>query len=233
MLAAFLVQKTADSFFSANFLGLLGLVPQLAIMNGYVWQIFTYALLHADVTHLVFNLLLLVFVGSELEAIWGKRRFLIFFFFCTAVAGLTYLLLQLAFWSGNQPLVGASGGLYGLLVAYGMVFGDRVLLLMMLFPLKARHFIWVLAGIEFLTGVFSGAPSGALGSFAHLGGMVGGLAYLYGRGWWLVRQKRQGGGSGAKRRPSHLRLVPKDGGTKSSGQSSGSSGDDQGPPTWH
>lgn len=238
MLATFLVQKTADQFFGADLLGLLGLVPQSVVLQGFVWQIVTYVFLQADVTHLILNLLLLVFIGSELESVWGRRRFLLFFFFCSTMAAMTYLALQILPWNGNgwsghQPLTGASGGLYGLLLAYGLVYGDRVLLLMMLFPLKARHFIWVLAGIEFLTGVFSGAPGGAMGSFAHLGGMAGGFVYLYGRGWWLVRQKHRAGQAKgrAKARAGHLRLVPKGG--SSDRPKDRDAGDDGRPPTWH
>ncbi len=229
-LAAFIVQKSADQFMGFDLLHMFGLVPRSAIMEGRLWQLFTYVFLHGDVSHLVLNLLLLVFIGSELESVWGRRRFLIFFFFCSSVAGLFYLLLQLVFWQGNAPLVGASGGLYGLLLAYGLVFGDRVLLFMMLFPMKARHFVWVLAGVEFLSGVFSGAAGGALSSVAHLGGMVAGFGYLYGRGFWLVWQKRRAEAPKSSRprakagvgRASHLRVVGKkdeDG--------------DEPPKTWH
>lgn len=227
-LAAFVIQKSADQFFGSNLLASLGLVPSLAVSEGYLWQLLTYSFLHADVSHLVLNLLMLVFIGSELEALWGRRRFLLFYGFCVAMAGLAYLLLQALFWGGNAPMVGASGGIYGLLLAYGLVFGDRVLLFMMLFPMKARHFIWVLAGVEFMTGVFS--PGGALSSVAHLGGMLAGFVYLYGRGWWLIRQRKEASGGGGKGRGSrqkarHLKLV------KSSGKSQDE--DDETPKTWH
>ncbi len=141
-----------------------------------------------------------------------------------AVAGLAYLVLQLMVWQGNAPMVGASGGIYGLLLAYGLIFGERVLLFMMIFPMKARQFIWVLAGVEFLSGLFSQGGGGAMSSVAHLGGMAAGFIYLYGRGWWLVRQRRQGAkpGIGSKKpQPKHLRLVRKD------------ESDDGTPPTWH
>ena len=99
-----------------------------------------------------------------------------------------------------------------------------MLLFMMIFPMKARHFIWVLAGVEFLSGLFSQAGGGAMSSVAHLGGMAAGFIYLYGRGWWLVRQRRQGAkpGIGSKKpQPKHLKLVRKD------------DSDDGTPPTWH
>jgi membrane associated rhomboid family serine protease len=79
-------------------------------------------------------------------------------------------------------MVGASGAIYGCLMAYGLLFGERVLLFMMLFPMKAKHFIWVLAGVEFLSTVFSGR--GGLSSAAHIGGMLAGVGYL-----WFTRNR--------------------------------------------
>jgi len=222
-LAVFVLQKGFDQFLGTHLLGILGLVPN-AVANGAIWQLFTYAFLHADVSHLVLNLLMLAFIGSELEVVWGSRRFLIFYFFCAAMAAVFYLVLQLLFWQGSVPMVGASGGIYGLLMAYGLLFGERVLLFMMLFPMKARHFIWVLAGVEFLTGLFSGVAGGALSSVAHLGGMAGGFAYIYGRGVWLISRRNRSSG-GASRKPksknSHLKLVVNQG------------SDDGGAKTWH
>ena len=97
---------------------------------------------------------------------------------------------------------------------------------MMLFPLKARQFIWVLAGVEFLTGLFSGAPASGMTSLAHLGGMAGGWVYLFGRGWWLSRQRVGSSGKapskGKSGKAGHLRLVSKDGFPE-----------DEGPKTWH
>ncbi|MEN9723263.1 MAG: hypothetical protein RJB38_1249 [Pseudomonadota bacterium] len=220
----FIGEQVALSFLGWDLTRALGLVPQ-SVAGGALWQLLTYGFLHADVTHLVLNLLMLVFIGNELEEVWGVRRFLLFYFFCVVFAGLTYLGLQLLVWQGNVPLVGASGGIYGLLLAYGLLFGERVLLFMMLFPMKAKHFIWVLAGVEFLTGLFSGTPGAALSSVAHLGGMAGGFLYLYGRGWWLIlRRKRESSKRTDRLGKSHLKLVVND-------RDRGNKNDD--PPTWH
>jgi membrane associated rhomboid family serine protease len=237
MFGAFIVQQTADQFMGGNIRGIFALIPYGFVNELKVWQIFTYSFLHADVLHLFLNLLMLAFIGGEIEAMWGTRRFLTFYFFCVAAAGFVYLMLQVFVWKEgllHSPMVGASGGIYGLLMAYGLIFAERVLLFMMLFPMKAKHFIWILAGVEFMSTVFSGR--GGLSSAAHLGGMVAGFGYLYARAAMSLAQKRrQAGLDWAGRKPvkkkkkaGHLRLVtPKP----------GASGDDEdessNPKTWH
>jgi membrane associated rhomboid family serine protease len=216
MFAAFIVQHTLDQFMGGNLLSVFALVPYGFVNELRLWQIFTYSFLHADVLHLFLNLMMMAFIGGELEGVWGTRRFLIYYFFCTASAGFLYLLLQIFLWKEGllyTPMVGASGGIYGLLMAYGLIFSERVLLFMLLFPMKAKHFIWILAGVEFMSTVFSG--KGGLSSAAHLGGMVAGFSYLYARAAFTVAKKRkQAGLDWAGRKPSkkkkktqHLRLV--------------------------
>lgn len=213
-LAVFVIQHTGDQFFGANFVGWLGLVPAGIVNEHRFWQLFTYPFLHGDVMHLVLNLMMMVSVGGELESTWGSARFLRFFFVCTVSAGIFFLLLQLMVWkdfSLQSPMIGASGGIYGLLMAYGLIFGERVLLFMMLFPMKAKHFVWVLAGIEFLSSVFSGR--GGLASAAHLGGMVAGFAYLWSRARLLVARQQwsdyrvQSQKAQKRRKAKHLKLV--------------------------
>lgn len=210
---AFVVQQTGDRY-GANFLGWLGLVPYGFVVEHRFWQIVTFAFLHGDVMHLFLNMMMLVFIGGELEATWGTARFLRFYFLCSVSAGLLYLILQLVFWgdAGLQtPMVGASGAIYGLLMAYGLLFGERVLLFMMLFPMKAKHFVWILAAMEFMTTVYAGR--GGLASAAHLGGMATGFLYLWGRAAWVVFHKRHAEGRKLSRREKkrkaaeHLRLV--------------------------
>jgi len=225
--AAFIVQQSADRFMGANLQGVFGLVPASFMNRGYIWQLFTYPFLHGDPLHLFLNLMMFVFIASDLEALWGRKRFLIYFFFCSTFAGVLYLLLQFWVYGGAglyTPMVGASGAIYGLLMAYGLLFGERVMLFMMLFPMKAKHFIWILALVEFMTTVFSGRSG--LSSAAHIGGMVAGLGFL-----WLERQAKLRGaggifaGRGTLKRSTkkkHLKLVINKG------------DDDQDPPkTWH
>lgn len=232
---AFVVQNTADQFFGGNLLSIFALVPNGFLLEFRFWQIFTYPFLHGDVMHLFLNLLMLAFIGGELEAVWGTPRFLRFYFFCSTVAGVLYLLLQVMVWGGSglyTPMVGASGAIYGLLMAYGLLFGERVLLFMLLFPMKAKYFVWILAGVEFMTTVFSGR--GGLSSAAHLGGMAAGFGYLWVAAAARVRKKQAAQASGSaftrrkKKKKNHLRLVsPKD----------AEPGDDddinRGPKTWH
>lgn len=215
--AMFLVQHTLEfDFIGWNVTGWLGLVPSSVILQFRVWQLVTYSFLHHDVMHLFLNLMMLAFIGGEVEAAWGTRRFVRFYLVCTVVAGLSYLLLQMFMWSDGAmqiPMVGASGGIYGLLMAYGLMFGERTLLFMMLFPMKAKHFIWILAAVEFMSTVFSGRQG--LAGIAHIGGMVAGVAFLWGRAAWVVWERRRGTaparrGSKAERKrkaAEHLKLI--------------------------
>lgn len=178
-LGLFVFQQVMDRWLGGHILGVLGLSATGFLMKFNVWQIVTYSFLHGDVSHLVLNGLMLVVIGSELETVWGTSKFLRYYFASVIFAGFSFLTLQLVFWqpdSLGMPLVGASGGIYGLLVAYGILFSERTLLFMMLFPMKAKMFVWVLAGVEFMTTVFS--PGGGLSGMAHLGGMMGGFLYL-------------------------------------------------------
>ena len=239
--ATFIIQHTYDQFFGGHLLGWLALIPSAVVNQGWFWQLFTYAFLHADVLHLFLNLMMLVFIGTEIEAVWGRARFLRFYFFCSVSAGLLYLVLQTFIWKESglyTPMVGASGAIYGLLMAYGLIFGERTLLFMLLFPMKAKHFVWVLALIEFMTTVFSGR--GGLSSAAHLGGMFAGFAYLWVKASVQIAKKRKLSGGGldpfgfkAKKKAkakSHLKLVI-DNEREAAHVEDDDSG--QGPKTWH
>lgn len=237
----FIVQQTIDQFFGGDLVGWLGLIPSSFVLGHRFWQIFTYSFLHGDVMHLFLNLMMLAFIGPDLEAAWGQRRFLQYYFFCATAAGMFYLVLQILA-SGGQglhtPMIGASGAIYGLLMAYGLIFGERVMLFMMLFPMKAKHFIWVLAGIEFMSSVFSGR--GALAGAAHLGGMAAGFCYLWAWATWARMKKRrsEGGGRGGRRRKSskreHLKLVINNDEGGPGNKPFGDGDDfDNNPKTWH
>ncbi len=232
----FLVQQSIDQFFGGHLLMYFGLVPRGFMFEGRVWQIFTYSFLHADPLHLILNMMMLVFVASDLEFQWGRKRFLQYYFFCAVSAGMLYLLLQLWIWGGSgieQPMVGASGAIYGCLMAYGILFGERQLLFMMLFPMKAKHFIWVLAGVEFLSTVFSGR--GGLSSAAHIGGMLAGLGYLWVQARMLAAKRNEASGS-SKKKPATRFGIPKKKHLKLVIDNKGDGGDDDRDPddhTWH
>jgi rhomboid family protein len=154
--------------------------PQFA-----VWQVVTYAFLHGGLTHLLFNMLGVYMFGADLERVWGSRRFLIYY----AVSVLSAAIAQLGFAAlvgSPVPAIGASGGVFGLLLAFAMVFPQRtVMLIFPPIPMPARTFAVVYGAIELLLGV-TGTESG-VAHFAHLGGMVGG--YLLIRSWRSHRRR--------------------------------------------
>ena len=212
----FLTQQTVDRFMGGDMIGWLGLIPSGFVMGFRFWQIITYSFLHADILHLVLNMMMLVFIGGELEQAWGTKRFLIFYTVCVVSAGLFYLVLQL--WGSGAglavPMVGASGGIYGLLMAYGILFSERTLLFMMIFPLKAKQFVWILMGVEFFTTLFSGRAGAGLSSAAHLGGMIAGFSYLYLRATWILYQRRRKEGATRQSSPRRKTIFPVKGGPK-------------------
>ncbi|MGJ7487301.1 rhomboid family intramembrane serine protease [Variovorax sp. LT2P21] len=145
------------------------------------WQVLTYAFLHGGLSHLVFNMFGLFMFGAELERVWGSKRFLVFYFASVIVAALTQLLV--AAWSGSpNPTVGASGGLFGLLVGFAMLFPHRrIVPLIPPIPMPAWLFVVIYGVIELFLGV-TGSMSG-VAHFAHLGGILGGwLTLRYWRG---------------------------------------------------
>ena len=146
------------------------------------WQVLSYAVLHGDTLHLFFNMLGLWMFGSELEQMWGSRRYWQFLLAAVLVAALTQLLIT--FVAGSPvPTVGASGALFGLLLAFGMLFPNRTIMpLFPPIPMKARNFVILFGGIELLMGVWGGS---GIAHFAHLGGMLG--------GWLMIRHWRRSG----------------------------------------
>jgi membrane associated rhomboid family serine protease len=179
--------------------------------------------------HLLLNLLVLAFVGSDIEAVWGRRKMLLYYFYCTTLAGLFYLLVQFGISNPlylSLPMVGASGGIYGLLLAYGILFPEREMLLMMLFPMRAKQFVWVLAGIEFLQALYSG--QGGLGAIAHLSGMGAGFLYLYLQSKGFQFTRKASTAASRKKKGGHLRLV-KDADPRTRDEDDRNNG----PKTWH
>jgi len=169
---AFLAQIPAP----AAMVHFFGLTPYLVISQLFVWQPFTYLFLHAGFFHLLFNMFGLWMFGSELERYWGGRKFLGFFFFTGAGAGLLSIL---AHPSSPIPTIGASGAVYGVLMAYGMMFPDRLVYVSFLIPVKVKYFVAILGAIAFLSAFASTGT--AVDHFAHLGGMA--FAFLYMKGW--------------------------------------------------
>jgi membrane associated rhomboid family serine protease len=146
------------------------------------WQLITYSFLHDTTTptHLLFNMLALVMFGGDVERVWGRNRFLTYYFTCVLSAGLTQLLATL--WTASfTPTIGASGGVFGLLLAFGLMFPRRTIMLIFPpIPMPAWLFVTMYGVLELVLGV-TGAEA-SVAHFAHLGGMLGGyLLIRYGR----------------------------------------------------
>ncbi len=156
-----------EGYFAYTF----GLVPY-SFAHGAVWQIFTYMFLHGGIGHIFFNMLALWLFGSMLERVWGSREFVKYYLMTGLGGGLCYFLFNM----GSQiPTVGASGAIYGLLVAYAVLFPENIIYVWFVIPLKAKWFALIFGGIEFVSSF--NATSG-VAHLAHLGGMVIGYVYL-------------------------------------------------------
>ena len=180
---------------------LLGLVPD-QVIHGMVWQLATYMFLHGGVIHILLNMFYLVMFGSDLERWWGSREFLKYYFICGIGAGLIQVLTTYLFhWNSSVPVIGASGAVFGVLIAYAMAFPNRQILLWFVIPISARVLVAIFAFIELaMTVEYRGGDSVA--RFAHLGGMLVGYLYLKKEtiGWWVKKSL------GESRRPSRRRF---------------------------
>lgn len=137
------------------------------------WQLVTYMFLHAGFGHIFFNLFALWIFGQQIEAYWGTQRFAIYYL----LTGIGAALLHLAIGGGGAPTVGASGAVYGILLAFGMMFPDRyIMLLIPPVPIKAKYFVLIFGLIELASGVMR--SSSGVAHFAHLGGMVVGFILI-------------------------------------------------------
>lgn len=140
------------------------------------WQPVTYAFMHGGLTHLLFNMFALYMFGSDLERVWGQRRYLTYYGICVLSAAATQLVFS-AVTGAHNPTVGASGGVFGLLLAFGMVFPRRVIMpLFPPIPMRAPVFVAVYGAMELFFGV-TGTLQG-VAHFAHLGGLAGGFLLM-------------------------------------------------------
>ncbi|PZP31267.1 MAG: DUF1751 domain-containing protein [Roseateles depolymerans] len=154
------------------------------LQSGYFlpWQLLTYAFLHGGFTHLLFNMLGLWMFGGELERVWGPRRYTQILVASALSAAGVQLLVTFALGS-MQPTVGASGALYGLLLSYGMLFPNRIIVpLIPPIPMKAKVYVAIFGGLELFLGITGGS---GVAHFAHLGGMLG--------AWLMIRYWRSPG----------------------------------------
>jgi membrane associated rhomboid family serine protease len=170
-----------------------GLVPKLVIEKRWLWQLVTYMFLHVRTpTHILFNMLVLWMFGVELERMWRTKFFVKYYFVTGIGAGVISVLASLLPFAATRAtydvnIVGASGALYGLLLAFALYYPNRPILMFLFFPVPAKYFVAILGGIAFLMSV---QGSGPVAATTHLGGMLVGYLYLQGgRGGWTAEIK--------------------------------------------
>ncbi|MGA3326755.1 MAG: rhomboid family intramembrane serine protease [Terriglobia bacterium] len=181
--AAFILTYIPSQIFGSKFFDYIawfGLWADLVIHKLYVWQLVTYLFLHGGWFHIIFNMFALWMFGSDLESKWGGKKFLFYYFLTGIGAGILDVTLNTLFVVNPPPTIGCSGAVYGLLLAYGMLFPERLIYLYMIIPIKAKWFVVIMGAIELVSSFGSGSN---VSHFAHLGGML--FGYLYLRGWSL------------------------------------------------
>ncbi|MBK9169847.1 MAG: rhomboid family intramembrane serine protease [Bryobacterales bacterium] len=154
---------------------LLALAPAAVVQHFAIWQLFTYMFLHAGVWHILFNMLALWMFGTDIERQWGTRQFIRYYFICGVGAGLCDVALNAFLGNWGVRTVGASGAVYGLLLAFGVLYPNREILVYFLFPIKAKYLVMIFGAIAFLGSL---RINSGVSHVAHLGGMLFGLAYL-------------------------------------------------------
>jgi membrane associated rhomboid family serine protease len=160
----------------------LGLTPQMVIEHRWIWQAATYMFVHdvRNITHILFNMLGLWMFGVELERMWGTRFFVKYYAITGIGAGLTTILVSLLPFDVTRSIyasttVGASGALYGILLAFALYYPNRPILMFLLFPVPAKYFVMIIGAIAFLTSV---SGSGPVAATTHLGGLIVGYLFL-------------------------------------------------------
>ena len=151
-----------------------GLVPNMVLSQYKIWQIFTYSFIHGGFFHIFFNMFVLWMFGKDLENQWGTKDFLIYYFVCGMGAGFITILFGI---NSIIPIVGASGAIYGLLVAYGFTYPNRLVYLYGLFPLKVKHMVLGLGVIAFFASM--SASQSNISHITHISGMIIGLIMMY------------------------------------------------------
>jgi membrane associated rhomboid family serine protease len=151
------------------------LVLNSSIFSGSIYRIFSYPLVGGGIFEVVFNCLLFWMIGSDLEYLWGRRKYIILLLVGVIGAALTYVALS-AFFPFIGPLYGPSGLINLLMVCFAVLYPEAVFSFMFLIPIKAKYFAMLIIGIELYLGFFS--PSG-ISIFAHLGGVAAGYYYIF------------------------------------------------------
>jgi membrane associated rhomboid family serine protease len=184
-------------FGMASLFGPFRLIPEQTVESLFVWQPITYLFLH-DPTgfgHILLNMLSLFMFGKTLEETWGTERFMRFYFICGVGAGLCVIVAGYLTSTQFVPTIGASGAIFGLLLAFGMLFPDATVLFSFLFPIKAKYMVMIIGAITFLSSL---QVNSGVSHIAHLGGML--VAFL-------LLKTTQGKSALSGRRPSGPSLM--------------------------
>jgi membrane associated rhomboid family serine protease len=207
----FVLQVMVEGFFKVPVTTFLSLIPSRVIFDFHVWELFTYMFVHSlQVTHILFNMLMLWFFGSELEQRWGGKYFLFFYLFTGVGAAVLYCAGMGAYAAatGSQiglmiPVVGASGAIFGLMLAQGILFGERIVYFFMLFPMKTKYFVLIMGVVQIASMMTSGVSGGEVAYLAHVGGLISGYIALL----LMSRWKNYDSFKRGKKKGRNLRLV--------------------------
>jgi membrane associated rhomboid family serine protease len=142
--------------------------------NFQIWQLITYQFMHGSFTHILFNMFALWMFGIEIENLWGSKKFLYYYLLCGVVAGLFQIFLTPLLTGLTAPTIGASGAVYGVLIAFGVIFPNRYIFLYFFIPIKAKYLITFMILFEF----FAISPGSSIAHVAHLGGALAGFIYI-------------------------------------------------------
>ena len=161
----------------------LGLRPADVVGQLQLWQPFTYMFLHGGIFHILFNMLALWMFGVELERMWGSQFFTKYYFVCGVGAAVTTMVLAFTPFAFADQLyssltIGASGAVYGILLAYALYFPNRPIYMYLVFPIPAKYFVMIIGAISLLSSM--GGPGGGVAHTTHLGGLVAGYLFLKG-----------------------------------------------------
>jgi len=165
---------------AGSYLIAFGALIPAAVLHGWIWQLVTYSFLHASVMHVLINMLMLWMFGAQEEVDWGPKKFIEFYLFCVGGAALTTIAVAYSPIPGvspGTPTIGASGGIYGVLMAFGMLYGDREIFMFPLpFMMKAKYMVGIMILLVIIA-TFQPAQGG-IANFAHLGGLFFGFLYV-------------------------------------------------------
>jgi membrane associated rhomboid family serine protease len=173
--AVFVLSYLAHQAGFGDIFNLLALVPRAVVYHFAIWQLATYLFLHGGIWHLLFNMLTLWMFGVTLERDWGTRRFLKYYFLCGIGAGLCDVTVNALLGNWGTSTIGASGAIYGVLLAFGVLYPESTILFLFLFPIQAKYFVMIYGAMALLGSL---NVNSGVSNVAHLGGMIFGLLYL-------------------------------------------------------